>query len=79
MATTYNVKIIQEGNRKSLIIPPELPLLTEEFTLRQENGKLILEPVPQLSLLELLATFDDEDEDFPDVDQGLLPLDDINL
>ena len=31
------------------------------------------------SLLELLATLPDIDEDFPNVDEGLLPLDDIQF
>jgi antitoxin VapB len=29
--------------------------------------------------LELLATLSDIDEDFPDIDEGLLPLDDIQF
>jgi antitoxin VapB len=29
--------------------------------------------------LELLATLPDIDEDFPDIDEGLMPLDDIRF
>ena len=43
------------------------------------DEKLIIEPVKKKSLLEVLATLEDIDEDFPDIDQGLLPLDNIEL
>jgi antitoxin VapB len=46
-----------------------------------ENGipLAIISPIKKKSLLEVFATLDDIDEDFPDVDAGLLPLDDIEL
>ena len=79
MTTTYKVKLIQTGNSQSLILPEELNLDTTEVTIKQENNRLIIEPFKKKSLLEVFATLDDIDEDFPDVDQGLLPLDDIEL
>ena len=79
MTTTYKVKLIQKGNSQTIILPQELNLSTTEITIRQENDKLIIEPLKKKSLLEVFATLDDIEEDFPDVDQGLLPLDDINL
>ncbi|BAY62347.1 virulence-associated protein VapB-like protein [Tolypothrix tenuis PCC 7101] len=39
----------------------------------------IISPIPKKSLLETLSTLEPLDEDFPDVDEGLLPLDDIDL
>ncbi|MBR8835703.1 MAG: type II toxin-antitoxin system Phd/YefM family antitoxin [Stigonema ocellatum SAG 48.90 = DSM 106950] len=39
----------------------------------------IISPIKKKSLLEIFATLDDIEEDFPDVDEGLLPLDDIQL
>jgi len=36
-------------------------------------------PLQPTSLLAVLATLEDIDESFPDVDEGLLPLDDIKL
>lgn len=73
MTTTYRVKLIREGNTQSLILPQEFISSTTEFTLTQEEDRLILEPVKPKSLLELLSTWDDLDEDFPDVDEGLFP------
>jgi antitoxin VapB len=40
----------------------------------------VIEPVkPKRSLREILATFEPIDEEFPDVDASLRPLDDIKL
>ena len=46
-----------------------------------ENGIpfAIISPIKKKSLLEVFATLDDIDEDFPDIDEGLLPLDEIEL
>ena len=79
MNTEYHVKLIQEGNSQTLTIPQELTLSTTEVIIRREEGKLIIEPYKKKSLLETFATLDDIEEDFPDVDEGLLPLDDIQL
>lgn len=38
-----------------------------------------ISPVKKKSLLEVFANLDDIDEEFPDVDEGLLPLDKIEL
>ncbi|MBW4614514.1 MAG: AbrB/MazE/SpoVT family DNA-binding domain-containing protein [Desmonostoc vinosum HA7617-LM4] len=79
MSTEYHVKLIQQGNIQTLLIPQELTLSTSEVIIRQEDGKLIIEPYKKKSLLEVFANLDDIDEEFPDVDEGLLPLDDIRL
>lgn len=79
MNKKYHVKIIQQGNIQTLLIPPELYFSTSEVTIRSQNGQLIIEPDQKKSLLEVLASLEPEDDNFPDVDEGLLPLDDIEL
>jgi len=79
MSTEYHVKLIQQGNIQTLPIPKELTLSTSEVIIRQEEGKLIIEPYKKKSLLEVFTNLDDIDEEFPDVDEGLLPLDDIQI
>ena len=79
MSTEYHVQLIQAGNTQTLIIPQELNLSTTEVIIREDNGKLIIEPYNKKSLLETFSTLDDIEEDFPDIDEGLLPLDDIEL
>lgn len=48
-----------------------------DATLHHKNDCLEVEPPEPQSLLAYFATLDDLDEEFPDVDEGLLPLDDI--
>jgi len=79
MTTEYHVKLIQTGNTQTLTIPQDLTLSTTDVTIRQEDGKLIIEPYHKKSLLSVLATLEPLDEDFPNVDAGVLPLDDIEL
>jgi antitoxin VapB len=79
MTTEYHVKLIQTGNTQTLTIPQDLTLSTTDVTIRKEDGKLIIEPYQKKSLLCVLATLEPLDEDFPNVDAGVLPLDDIEL
>ncbi|MGK7885424.1 MAG: antitoxin [Crocosphaera sp.] len=79
MKNTYKIKLIQQGNIQSITLPEELNLATTEVTIRQEGEKLIIEPSKDFSLLQTLATLEDIEEDFPDVDERLLPLNNIDL
>lgn len=60
-------------------IPREFELDAKEAVMRQEDGRLIIEPVRRMGLLATLATLPTLAEDFPDVDAGLLPLDTVDL
>ncbi|MGB3509921.1 MAG: hypothetical protein WBA93_11910 [Microcoleaceae cyanobacterium] len=52
----------------------------EPLTIIQDNIPFaIISPVKKKSLLQTLSTLEPLDEDFADVDQGLLLLDDIEL
>ena len=79
MTNEYHVKLIQDGNTQTLPIPQELNLLTSEVIIRKEAGKLIIEPYKKQSLLEVLATLEDSEEDIDLSDEDLLPLDDIEI
>lgn len=67
------------GQDQILTIPHEFALSSIEVSLRKDGQRLIIEPIPPCSLLSLLATLPDITDDFPDIDEGLLPLDDITL
>ncbi len=43
------------------------------------NRQEIISPIKKKSLLEVFANLEDIDEEFPNVDEGLLPLDEIEL
>ncbi|MDZ8108214.1 MAG: SpoVT/AbrB-like protein [Nostoc sp. DedQUE12a] len=45
----------------------------------RQNAIAIISPIQKKSLLQTLSTLEPLDEEFPDVDEGLLPLDDIEL
>jgi len=79
MSEEYHVKLIQNGNTQTLSIPQEIALSTSEVIIRQEEGKLIIEPFKKKSLLEVLATLEDSEEDISVGDEDLLPLDGIEI
>ena len=79
MTAKYHVKLIQNGNTQTISIPQELSLSTSEVMIRQEAGKLIIEPYQKKSLLEVLATLEESEEDLNVSDEDLLPLDDIEI
>jgi antitoxin VapB len=79
MQNSHHVSLQTNGQDQVLTIPHELALSGTEVLLRKEGHRLIVEPIPPRSLLSLLTTLPDIKEDFPDIDEALLPLDDITL
>jgi antitoxin VapB len=79
MQSSRHVSLLTSGQDQVLTIPHELALSGTEVLLRKEGHRLIIEPIPSNSLLSLLTTLQDITDDFPDVDEGLLPLDDITF
>lgn len=62
-----------------LYIPREFELAGENVLIRKEGERLIVEPAQKSSLLAYLATLESIEDEFPDVDADLLPLDEIDL
>jgi antitoxin VapB len=73
------VRLFRNGRNQALRIPREFELAGDEAIIRQDGDRLIVEPVRKGDLLVLLAGLKPLDEHFPDVDEGLLPLDDVSL
>jgi antitoxin VapB len=73
------IELSHDGDRQALTIPPEFTLSSNQVRLRKDGDRLIIEPVQPLSLLALLRTLPNLEEEFPDVDSTLLPLDEIQL
>ena len=85
-ASPRPVRLFRNGANQAVRISKEFELPGKDALIHREGNKLIIEPVtPKLvkgsvaALLVVLATMEPIDEDFPDVDEGLLPLDDIDL
>ncbi len=80
MQPERQVRLFRSGRNQALCIPRELELDADEASIRRGGERLIVEPVKRRpDLASLLAGWEPLDEPFPDVDQGLLPLDDIRL
>ena len=67
-----HVKLFRNGRNQAVRIPKEFELAGEDAVIRKEGDRLIIEPVPaKKSLLEVLATFEKLEEDFPPIDDPL--------
>ncbi|MFL0799714.1 MAG: AbrB/MazE/SpoVT family DNA-binding domain-containing protein [Agarilytica sp.] len=79
MEVERHVRLFRNGRNQAIRIPRDLELEGEEAVLRKEGNRLIIEPVGKKKLLYVLSELKPIDEEFPNVDEGLLPLDDIGL
>jgi antitoxin VapB len=79
MSKTRHVFLLTQGQDQILTIPHEFAITGTEVILRKDGDRLIIEPISPNSLLALLTTLSDLEEDFPNVDEGLLPVDDVTL
>jgi len=74
-----HVRLFKNGRNQAIRIPREFELPGDEAVIHKEGDRLIIEPTKKKSLLNLLATWQPSDSGLPDIDQGLLPLDDVDL
>lgn len=84
-----NVSLFRNGANQAVRIPKEFELPGTQATMRRVGNRLIIELVePQhprgsaaalVAALESMKDWEPVLEEFPDVDEGLLPLDDIVL
>ena len=79
MGSERHVRLFRNGRNQALRIPREYELDGDEAIIRKEDNRLVIEPVAKRGLLSILGGLTPLDEDFPDIDLGLLPLDDIKL
>jgi antitoxin VapB len=86
---TRNVSLFRNGANQAVRIPKEFELPGKQATMRRVGNRLIIEAVAALpakgtvaalvAALESMKDWSVVTEPFPDVDEGLLPLDDIVL
>ena len=85
-----SVRLFRNGANQAVRIPKEFELPGVEALIHREGNRLVIEPVlskPEKGTVAALVFALDEigklgpcEEPFPDIgDEGLLPLDDINL
>ena len=83
------VRLFRNGANQAVRIPREFEFPGNEALMRKVGNTLVIEPVPVepergtvaalLLALDEIAALGPCDEEFPNVDEGLLPLDDIVL
>lgn len=87
--TGRKVSLFRNGSNQAVRIPKEFELPGKQATMRRVGNRLIIDLVepkhPRGSAAALVAALESMKdwepvlEEFPDVDEGLLPLDDIVL
>ena len=76
MLQERTASLFRNGRNQAIRIPREFEFEGTEVTVRKEGTRLIIDPVkPKLSLIELLATFKVIEEEFPEIADLALPLD----
>lgn len=65
MSPQRQVKLFRNGRNQAVRIPREFELPGEDAVMHKEGSRLIIEPAPKKSLLELLASWEPLDEEFP--------------
>ena len=79
MSSQRQVRLLRNGRNQALRIPREFELDAQEAILRQEDGRLVIEPVRRAGLLATLAGLAPIEDEFPDIDRDPRPLDAIRL
>ena len=85
-----HVRLFRNGANQAVRIPKEFEFNANEAVMRKVGDTLVIEPLPpskpergtvaaMLLALEEIRKLGPCDDEFPDVDEGMLPLDDINL
>ena len=77
MATERHVKLFRNGRNQAVRIPREFELPGEEAVMRKEGERLVVEPLPRKSLIELLRTLKPIEEELPPIEE--LPYEEVDL
>jgi len=68
-AVERRVKLFRNGRNQAVRIPREFELPGEDAVMRKEGSRLVIEPAPRKSLLELLASLEPLEEEFPEIEE----------
>ena len=71
-----HVRLFRNGRNRAVRIPVEFELPGDEAILRREGDRLVIEPLPKRRLLDLLATWEPLEDEFPEItDEPVKPED----
>lgn len=77
MSTERYVRLFKNGRNQAVRIPREFELPGHDAIMRKEGDRLVIEPAPPRSLLNVLATLEPIDEEFPPIEE--LPIEPVDL
>ena len=77
MRSERHVSLFRNGRNQAIRIPREFELEGTEAIIHKEGDKLIIEPVKKKSLKALLAILPTLDEDFPEIVDVPVEVEDI--
>lgn len=74
-------KLFRNNKSQAVRIPADFEMPGDRVNIYRDGNRLIIEPVRRKNLLEVLAGLDPlgPEDQFPDVDETLLPAKDIDL
>ena len=77
MQTERHVRLSRNRRNQAVRIPREFELSANEAVIRKDGTRLIIEPVPKKSLLDLLSAWDSMEEDFSEIKDSPVQAEDI--
>lgn len=77
MSAERRVRLFRNGRNQAVRIPREFELPGDEAIVRKDGERLIIEPAPPASLLEVLDSLEPLEEEFPPIPE--LPVDSVDL
>jgi len=77
MGEQRHVRLFRNGRNQAVRIPVEFELPGNEAIMRRDGDRLVIEPVRKRGLVALLKTMKPVDEQFPQIDDTVLPPEDV--
>lgn len=80
-ALAREARLFRNNKSQAVRIPADFELPGKRVLIHREGGKLIIEPIQHKNLVEVLAALEPlaPEDQFPQVDDTLLPLKDTDL
>ena len=79
-APTRRARLFRNGRNQALRIPREFELSCQDVIVRKDGDRLIIEPATKGDrLIETIRRLKPVEEPFPDVEEGLGPIEPVTL
>lgn len=81
LSQTREAKLFRNNKSQAVRIPADFELPGTHVLIHREGDRLILEPIRRKNLLDVLAELEPlgPEDEFPQIDDTLLPLEDVRL